>query len=119
LPIAPRPTCQHPSDSDYKIWPDQSKQDFGLLLTKHALERLLYGLSASRHHNAFVLKGALLFQLWTSEPYRPTRDLDLLGQGDGSAERYREIFTQLCSQEVEEDGLTLLPDTIRVDKIRD
>jgi hypothetical protein len=66
-----------------------------------------------------VLKGALLFQLWTSEPYRPTRDLDLLGQGEGSADRYRKIFTELCSQEVENDGLTFLPDTIRVERIRD
>ena len=74
----------------------QSKQDFGLLLTKYALERLRYRLSVSRHRDAFVLKGALLFQLWTSEPYRPTRDLDLLGQGDGSAERYREILDCRC-----------------------
>jgi hypothetical protein len=66
----------------------QSKQDFGLLLTKYALERLLYRLSVSKHRDSFVLKGALLFQLWTSEPYRPTRDLDLLGQGDGSEQRY-------------------------------
>ncbi len=66
-----------------------------------------------------MLKGALLFQLWTSEPYRPTRDLDLLGQGSGSAERYRKIFTELCSQKVEDDGLNLLPDTIRVERIRD
>jgi hypothetical protein len=65
----------------------QSKQDFGLLLTKYALERLLYRLSVSKHRDDFVLKGALLFQLWTSDPYRPTRDLDLLGKGTGSADR--------------------------------
>jgi predicted nucleotidyltransferase component of viral defense system len=97
----------------------QTNQDFGLLLTKYALERLLYRLSVSNHRDDFVLKGALLFQLWTSEPCRPTRDLDLLGQGDGSTERYRTIFTKLCSQEVEDDGLTFLSDTIRVEKIRD
>jgi Nucleotidyl transferase AbiEii toxin, Type IV TA system len=45
--------------------------------------------------------------------------LDLLGQGDKSAERYRKIFTELCSQKVEGDGLTLLPETIRVERIRD
>ena len=83
------------------------------------MERLLYRLSVSKHRDDFVLKGALLFQLWTSEPYRPTRDLDLLGQGSGSAERYRKIFTELCSQRVEDDGLNLLPDTIRVERIRD
>ena len=97
----------------------QNKQDFGLLLTKYALERLLYRISVSKHRDTFVLKGALLFQLWTSEPYRPTRDLDMLGYGDESAERYRKIFTDLCSLNVEDDGLTFLPDTIRVQRIRD
>ncbi|MGA8621058.1 MAG: hypothetical protein WB660_21350 [Candidatus Sulfotelmatobacter sp.] len=29
------------------------------------------------------------------------------------------IFTELCSQEVENDGLTFLPDTIRVERIKD
>ena len=97
----------------------QSKQDFGLLLTKYALERLLYRLSVSKHRDVFVLKGALLFQLWISEPYRPTRDLDLLGQGVGSTERYHKIFTELCSIKVEDDGIALLADTIRVERIRD
>jgi hypothetical protein len=53
----------------------ESKQDFGLLMTTYALERLLYRLSVSKHRDAFFLKGALLFQLWTSEPYRPTREM--------------------------------------------
>jgi hypothetical protein len=30
-----------------------------------------------------------------------------------------QIFTELCSQGVENDGLTFLPDTIRVERIRD
>lgn len=98
---------------------NETKQDFGLILTKYALERLLYRLGTSPHSNAFVLKGALLFELWTSQQYRPTRDLDLLGYGDSSLERYQAIFTEICGQEVEADGLVFLPDTIRVDRIRD
>src|SRR5690242_3035253 len=61
---------------------NETKQDFGLVLTKYALERLLYRLSLSPQRHAFILKGALLFELWTSQPHRPTRDLDLLGQGN-------------------------------------
>jgi hypothetical protein len=38
----------------------ESKQDFGLLLTKYALERLLFRISQSEHKTAFILKGALL-----------------------------------------------------------
>ena len=97
---------------------NESHQDFGLVLTRYGLERWLYRLSVSKHREAFVLKGALLLQLWTSESYRPTRDLDLLGRGESEA-GYREIFAEVCSEKVEEDGLTFLVDTIRVEKIRE
>lgn len=38
--------------------------DFQLLLTRYGLERLLYRLSVSRERDNFLLKGALLFDLW-------------------------------------------------------
>jgi predicted nucleotidyltransferase component of viral defense system len=97
----------------------KTKQDFGLLITKYALERLLYRLSVSAHRNVFVLKGALLFDLWILQPHRPTRDLDLLGRGDSSLERYRKIFVDVCTQPVETDGLNFPIDRIRADRIRD
>ncbi len=34
-------------------------EDYNLLLTRYAVERLLYRLSQSEHADAFVLKGAL------------------------------------------------------------
>jgi hypothetical protein len=40
-------------------------EDFGLVLTRHALERLLYRLSRSPYRDRFILKGAMLFQAWT------------------------------------------------------
>ena len=98
---------------------NESKQDFGMLLTRYALERFLYRLSVSRHRDAFLLKGALLLQLWTSEVYRPTRDLDLLGETEGSAREYRKIFADICSEKVEDDGVIFLPSSIRMRKIRD
>jgi hypothetical protein len=54
-------------------------EDFGLILTRYALERVMYRLSWRTHREQFVLKGAMLFALWGDEPHRPTRDLDLLG----------------------------------------
>jgi hypothetical protein len=39
-------------------------------------------LSISRHRDRFVLKGAILFRLWSEPLHRPIRDLDLLGFGD-------------------------------------
>jgi predicted nucleotidyltransferase component of viral defense system len=65
-------------------------EDFGLVLTRYALERLLYRLSQSKYRDQFILKGAMLFQVWSRTPHRPTRDLDLLGRGDPSIEHCQE-----------------------------
>ena len=59
----------------------ETRQDFNLILTRYALERLLYRLSISLHADQFLLKGALLFDLWFDVPHRPTRDADFLGLG--------------------------------------
>ena len=96
----------------------ERKEDFGLILSRYGLERFLYRLSASPHRDLFVLKGALLLQVWTGETYRPTRDLDLLGKAISSVS-YKKIFSDVCSQEVEDDGLSFPSDSIRIERIRD
>ncbi|GAH93687.1 unnamed protein product, partial [marine sediment metagenome] len=47
----------------------------------------------------------MLLATWTGRPHRPTKDLDLLGLGDASAEGLQEIFRDICQAEVEPDGL--------------
>lgn len=94
-------------------------ENFNLLLSRYAIERLLYRLASSDHAGQFVLKGALLFWVWQMPQHRPTRDLDLLGYGDSSAERLLGVFRDLCVLEVEPDGLTFLPDSIQVRPIRE
>jgi len=96
----------------------ERKEDFGLVLSRYGLERFLYRLSTSPHRDSFVLKGALLLQVWTGENYRPTRDLDLLGKGMPNLS-YQKIFSEVCSQDVEDDGLSFLSETIRIERIRD
>jgi predicted nucleotidyltransferase component of viral defense system len=83
------------------------------------LERFLYRLSQSIHHDQFVLKGALLFELWTHRSYRPTRDLDLSGQGDTSIARMKKVFGDVTAQTVEDDGLVFDPASIRITKIKE
>ena len=97
----------------------QRREGFQLLQTRYAQERLLYRLTRSRHSRQFVLKGALLYTIWNDQPYRPTRDLDLLGYGDGSAEGLRAAFQEICSVSVEPDGLEFDPDHIEVSEIRE
>ncbi len=53
-----------------------SEQDFNWVLTRYAIERLLYRIGISDHADRFLLKGALLFKLWFDFPHRPTRDAD-------------------------------------------
>ena len=60
----------------------QRGDDFQLLLTRYANERLLYRLTRSQHSGLFLLKGAALFTLWTGHAHRATRDMDLLGFGE-------------------------------------
>jgi hypothetical protein len=62
----------------------ERKEDFNLVLTRYAQERLLYRLSKSEYADDFVLKGGLMFLVWEDNPYRPTRDIDLLGYGQDS-----------------------------------
>ena len=94
-------------------------EDFNLVLIRYALERLLYRLSQSDFCDQFVLKGAMLFQVWTNTPHRPTRDLDLLGRGDPSLEHCQEVFREICRIPVEDDGLIFSADTVSVEKIKE
>lgn len=94
-------------------------EDPNLTLTRYALERLLYRLARSEYGGQFILKGAMLFAVWMDAPYRPTRDLDLLGFGEVSHARVSKIFQQLCAVTVEPDGLIFDADSVRVTEIRE
>ena len=94
-------------------------EDFQLLLTQYGLERLLYRLSQSNYRERFILKGAMLFILWGDQPHRPTRDVDFLGFGDSSEPGLQKVFRELCNLPVDDDGLTLMADSVQVEVIRD
>jgi hypothetical protein len=53
------------------------------------------------------------------QQYRPTRDLDLLGFGAGTAARIRKVFEDLCRVECEPDGLLFDPKSVKVANIRE
>jgi hypothetical protein len=93
--------------------------DFQILLTRYALERLLYRLSLSVHRVRFILKGAMLFVTWVASPFRPTRDLDLLGYGENSPEAIADTFRAICAQPVDDDGVVFNIDTLEAVPIRE
>jgi predicted nucleotidyltransferase component of viral defense system len=90
-----------------------------LVMTRCAIERLLYRLSLSRHRERFVLKGAMLFAVWANAPYRTTADLDLLGSGDPEPQLLARAIREVCSVVVEDDGVTFLAGTLRVEAARE
>lgn len=95
----------------------ERKEDFGLVLTKYGLERILYRIAQSRHRELFVLKGALLFELWTEQRYRPTRDADFLARGENNPEKFIEIFKEICRIKVKDDGISFDAATITAERI--
>lgn len=88
------------------------------LLTRYALERLLHRLSLSSHRKRFVLKGAMLLARWFDEPYRATRDLDLLGFGDAAQGVLFETFREIMMIEID-DGISFDSKGLRIEAIRE
>lgn len=97
----------------------EHQDDYQLVLTRYANERLLYRLSESDHADRFVLKGAALFVVWTGAPHRATRDIDLLGYGDPSHTSLASIFTEVLAMDVADDGVGFDAASLTIGPIRD
>ena len=93
------------------------KLDFNLLLTRYALERMLYRLSVSEQRGQFLLKGALLFDIWFDVPHRPTHDADLLGFGSTEIPHLEKLFREI-SQIASDDGIVFQADSVKAAEIR-
>jgi predicted nucleotidyltransferase component of viral defense system len=96
----------------------ERNEPFELLLVRYTLERLLYRLSKSKHREKFVLKGAMLMRHWLDDPHRPTRDLDLLGFGDGDPDLTLKLFREICAIKAD-DAVIFDIDQLVVDTVRD
>jgi hypothetical protein len=93
-------------------------ENYNLLLSRFAIERLLFRLSVSPHAGNFVLKGALLFTLWYDTPHRPTRDADLLGFGPDDADTLRATFSAVCTIDAD-DGVRYDTASMKASPIRE
>lgn len=93
-------------------------EDFNLVLTRYAIERLLYRLSLVPARDVYWLKGALLFDLWFDVPHRPTRDADFLGFGPADTEVLAATMREICSIVVD-DGMEFDPASITIEEIRE
>lgn len=89
------------------------------MLLRYGRERLLYRIAQSAYRDRFVLKGASLLYLWSLEPQRPTRDIDLLGYGALEITDVTGIMREICRMDVIDDGLTMDADSVRAEEIRE
>lgn len=79
-------------------------EDYQRVLGRYAIERFLYRLGRSPYRDKFAVKGATLFTLRTGHTHRPTKDLDLLGQGSSAIADVEKTIRGICEIQ-EEDGL--------------
>ena len=97
----------------------QHGDDYQRILTRYAIERLLFRLSQTEAAERYVLKGAMLFVTWPEHVFRPTGDLDLLGQGDPDPAAIAELFARICQVEVPNDGIRFDPASLKVEAVRE
>ena len=96
-----------------------SGTQFQLFLDRYACERFLYRLGKSDVRDRCILKGATLLALWMNEPYRATRDVDLLALGEIDEETVRLMIETICNVPCQEDGILFDLETLRLTSIRD
>ncbi|MCY2963950.1 MAG: nucleotidyl transferase AbiEii/AbiGii toxin family protein [Planctomycetota bacterium] len=83
------------------------------------MERFLYRLSLSPYAERFILKGALMFNVWGAPASRPTRDIDLLGCMNNSVDALLPVFRDVCRQKVEPDGLVFPVESLQGEIIKE
>ena len=89
-----------------------SRRPFQEVLQYFAMERFLYRLAESPYADRFVLKGALMFNVWRALTPRPTKDIDLLGRMENSTSALAAAMRDVCGQAVEDDGLIFDPRSV-------
>lgn len=95
-----------------------SGEDYQRVLGRYGIERFLYRLGDSPHRDRFALKGATLFTLWTGQTHRPTKDLDLLGQGSSAIDDVEAVMREICKVE-DQDGIVFDAKSVEGTKIKE
>lgn len=75
------------------------------ILRYYAMERFIFRLSKSSYRDSFFLKGGLMFMVWDPESHRATVDIDLLARSENSISTIAKIIREICSTQVQEDGV--------------
>lgn len=93
-------------------------EEFERTLARFAAERLLFRLGASTARDRCFLTGASLLAVWLPDPYRATRDVDILATGATDEEAVRSLVVEICAVPCSEDGLRFDSSQLTVETIR-
>jgi predicted nucleotidyltransferase component of viral defense system len=100
-----------------KILALQRGRTFQEMFYEYAIRQFLYRLFSSQYSNSFILKGGLMFIGWGIPLRRPTRDIDVQGSQESSAENMVTIVQNICSHDVVPDGMRFDSDSVRAETI--
>lgn len=76
----------------------------GDLLQYYAMERFLYRLSKSPYADRFILKGALMLNIFGGQLSRATKDIDFLGRTENNLENISSAIKECLLLDVPKDG---------------
>ena len=93
--------------------------EFQIYLVRYACERFLYRLGQSAVRDRLILKGGTLLSLWMPEPFRSTRDIDMLAFEENNEEVVRDAIRIVCAVSCPEDGLEFDVDSLKLSPIRE
>jgi len=96
-----------------------SGRPFNEVLQYYAIERFIYRLSKTPHAKKFILKGALMFNVWQTLHSRPTKDIDLLGKLQNKINLINSAIKDACLQKVEPDGILFHAESISATTIKE
>jgi len=98
--------------------PRAQGEEFERTLVRYTSERLLYRLGMSTVRERCILKGASLLTLWMRDPYRATRDVDVLAFGPTDDAAIRGLLEAICAVPCPEDGLQFDLASLIIEEIR-
>jgi len=97
----------------------ESNSPFAEVLQYYGMERFLYRISKSEYVNKFILKGALLFDVWQLKERRTTLDIDFLARFDNRIASIEKVIKTFCKVAVVPDGLAFDSETVKGQRIKE
>lgn len=92
---------------------------FAEVLQYYGMERFLYRLSKSKYVDKFILKGALMFNVWGLSERRITLDIDFLAHYDNRIVSIEKVIKSVCKTIVIPDGLFFDPENVKGQLIKE